>query len=196
MVYVAPVLWSTSALGKYTRQLQYSRLRRRGRDTQQACNARARAGRGRGRWGTDAALGPRRPCITTSTGHFVCRHSARNQSYTLHSAGRVAGTSLPLLNKNTHTVDEQRCIVRVECGPSYRFAYLLLPLQHVRHRDVFGEVHLAVEHDALAQDRRDVHGILVVLVAGYCSRLAFVSKYTYKLYKYMNNNEWCTNLAS
>lgn len=75
-----------------------------------------------------------------------------------------------LLNRNTHTVDEQRCIVRVECGPSYRFAYLLLPLQDVRHRDIFREVHLTVKDDALAKDRRDVHSILVVLMAGYCRK--------------------------
>lgn len=129
-----------------------------------------RARAGRGRWG--GAPGPRRPRFTTSTGQYRCRsrHSTR---YTLHSAGRVARTSRTLLNRNTHTVDEQRCIVRVECGPSYRFAYLLLPLQHVRHRDVFRKVHLAVEHHALAEDGRDVHSILVVLVAGYCSEKTY-----------------------
>lgn len=123
-----------------------------------------RARAGRGRWG--GAPDPRRPRFTTSTGQYEVSEPTQTR-YTLHTAGRVARTSRPLLNRNTHTVDEQRCIVRVECGPSYRFAYLLLPLQHVRHRDVFREVHLAVEHHALAEDRRDVHSILVVLVAGY-----------------------------
>jgi hypothetical protein len=130
----------------------------------------ARAGRGR----RGGAPGPRRQRFTTSSDNKVSYVDTVRQ-YTLQTAGRVAGTSRPLLNRNTHTVDEQRCIVRVECGPSYRFAYLLLPLQHVRHRDVFGEVHLAVEHHALAEDRRDVHGILVVLVAGYCYVILLLS---------------------
>lgn len=85
--------------------------------------------------------------------------------------------------KHTHGI-EQRCIVRVECGPSYRFAYLLLPLQHVRHRDVFGKVHLAVEDDALAQDRGDVHCILMLLMARYCHRINIYIKYMLLFFLY------------
>lgn len=44
---------------------------------------------------------------------------------------------------------------------AYRFAYLLLPLQHVWHRVVAGELHVAVEHNWLAQDGGDVDRILV-----------------------------------
>lgn len=124
-------------------------------------------GRARGEGG---GAGPRPAAPTRYHYHGTIRGVGVDtaSTYTLQSARRVVGTSRPLLNRNTHTVDEQRCIVRVECGPSYRFAYLLLPLQHVRHRDVFGKVHLAVEHDALAEDRRDVNSILVVLMAGHC----------------------------
>lgn len=127
-----------------------------------------------------AGRGPRpaAPARYTTTGQYEVSRRHRASTYTLQSARRVAETSRPLLNRNTHTVDEQRCIVRVECGPSYRFAYLLLPLQHVRHRDVFGEVHLAVEHDALAEDRRDVYSILMVLVAGHCCVTDFINMCT------------------
>lgn len=46
-------------------------------------------------------------------------------------------------------------------GISYRFAYLLLPLEHVRHWVVARELHVAVEHDTLAQYGGDVDSILV-----------------------------------
>lgn len=49
---------------------------------------------------------------------------------------------------------------RTEFG-AYRFAYLLLPLQHIGHRVVAGELHVAVEHDWLTQDGGDVDRILV-----------------------------------
>jgi hypothetical protein len=44
---------------------------------------------------------------------------------------------------------------------AYRVAYLLLPLQHVGHREIAGELHMAVEHNRLAQDGGDVDRILV-----------------------------------
>jgi hypothetical protein len=44
---------------------------------------------------------------------------------------------------------------------AYRFAYLLLPLQHVWHRVVAGKFHVAVEHNWLAQDGGDMDRILV-----------------------------------
>ena len=49
---------------------------------------------------------------------------------------------------------------RTEFG-AYRFAYLLLPLQHIGHRVVAGELDVAVEHNWLAQDGGDVDRILV-----------------------------------
>jgi len=42
---------------------------------------------------------------------------------------------------------------------SYRFAHLLVPLQDIWHGVVVGELHMAVEDDALAEDGRDVHGV-------------------------------------
>lgn len=43
---------------------------------------------------------------------------------------------------------------------SYRFAHLLVPLQDIRHGVVVGELHVAVEDDALAENSRDVNGIV------------------------------------
>lgn len=152
-----PVGGTRSAVGRRGNTQKRQIHKRRGRG--------ARGARGAGR----AGPGPRRPLPLARTIRGVGPRAVRptpTHRHILYRCGRLAGTSRPLLNRNTHGI-EQRCIVRVECEPSYRFAYLLLPLQDVRHGDVFGEVHLAVEHDALAEDRRDVHGILVVLVAGY-----------------------------
>lgn len=42
---------------------------------------------------------------------------------------------------------------------SYRFAHLLVPLQDIWHGVVVGELHMAVEDDALAEYGRDVNGI-------------------------------------
>lgn len=60
---------------------------------------RARARAGRGLWG--AARGPRRPALPLARDNTRCRQR-QGTSYTLQSVGRVAGTSRPLLNKNTH----------------------------------------------------------------------------------------------
>lgn len=43
---------------------------------------------------------------------------------------------------------------------AYRFAHLLLPLQDIGNGMVTGELHMTVEHDALAEDGGDVNGIL------------------------------------
>lgn len=67
---------------------------------------------------------------------------------------------------------------------AYRFAYLLLPLQHIGHRVVAGELHVAVEHDWLTQDGGDVDRILVakpckhtILIEISTSNLEFFSCY-------------------
>lgn len=41
---------------------------------------------------------------------------------------------------------------RAEGEKSYRFAYLLLPLQHVRHGVSLGELHVAIEHHRLTKN--------------------------------------------
>lgn len=123
---------------------------------------------GRGRRGEPPPRGARG---STSTGQYELSKLTQARFIYFTFCEARPGTSRPLLNRNTHTKDEQRCNVRVECWPSYRFAYLLLPLQDVRHGDVFGEVHLTIEHDALSEDSCDVNSILVVLVASYCNSL-------------------------
>lgn len=45
---------------------------------------------------------------------------------------------------------------------SYRFAHLLLPLQHIRHRMIPRELHVAIEDHTLAQYRCDVRRLVVV----------------------------------
>lgn len=64
-----------------------------------------------------------------------------------------------------------RCVDRegltmTSWGGSYRVAYLLLPLQHVRNGVVPWKLHVAVEHDALTQYGGDVHRILEAIHCG------------------------------
>lgn len=48
----------------------------------------------------------------------------------------------------------------------YRFAHLLLPLQHVRHGMIARELDVAVEDDTLPENRSDVRRFMVVDSAG------------------------------
>lgn len=63
---------------------------------------------------------------------------------------------------------------------SYRIAYLLLPLQHIRYGVVARELHVAVEHNGLTKYRGDVHGILWVLYAATSTAAATTAHATYK----------------
>ena len=62
-------------------------------------------------------------------------------------------------DRDKRTILVRRCEKRVD---AYRFAHLLLPLQHVGHGVVAGKLHVAVEDHALAQDRRDVRRVVVM----------------------------------
>lgn len=57
----------------------------------------------------------------------------------------------------THGYREQRRYRPI----SYRVAYLLLPLENVGHWVLTGELYVTVEDNALSEDSRDVHRVLL-----------------------------------